>query len=144
MYQRGDDPTYCLDTLCLEWSGIGKGDYRETPAEIKMPDGTFTADFATRAMRSMPGSGADGDAFPRRYGGADDCETLLITMLDESNQRNADCSYYTVYPQADVIARRAVLENGNEAPLTIRRLLSMMVDLPNDRLPTDHARRWLD
>ena len=23
-----DDPTYCLDNLPLEWSGIGKGDFR--------------------------------------------------------------------------------------------------------------------
>ena len=35
------DPSYCLDTLCLEWSGVGKGDFRESPCEVKMPDGSF-------------------------------------------------------------------------------------------------------
>ncbi|MBN2851597.1 MAG: alpha-galactosidase, partial [Clostridia bacterium] len=39
------DSLYCLDHLCLEWSGIGKGDYRHSPCEVKMPDGSFTTDF---------------------------------------------------------------------------------------------------
>ena len=39
------DQNYCLDNMCLEWSGIGRGDYRHSPAELKMPDGTFTCDF---------------------------------------------------------------------------------------------------
>ncbi|MCL2271071.1 MAG: alpha-galactosidase, partial [Treponema sp.] len=43
-YDR-EDPLYCLDTMCLEWSGIGKGDYRFSPAEIKMPDEGFVVDF---------------------------------------------------------------------------------------------------
>ena len=47
------DSAYSLDTLCLEWSGIGKGDFRETPAEIKMPDGTFTVDFCYICLRFM-------------------------------------------------------------------------------------------
>ena len=39
------DPSYCLDNICLEWSAPGKGDYRNSPCEIKMPDGSFVADF---------------------------------------------------------------------------------------------------
>ena len=40
MYDPSDD-NYCLDNLCLEWSGVGRGDYRQTPIELKMPDGSF-------------------------------------------------------------------------------------------------------
>ena len=39
------DTNYCLDNLCLEWSGVGRGDYRHSPCEIKMPDETFVCDF---------------------------------------------------------------------------------------------------
>ena len=44
MYDTADD-NYCLDNLCLEWSGVGRGDYRQTPVEAKMPDGSFSSDF---------------------------------------------------------------------------------------------------
>lgn len=44
MYDESDD-CYCLDNLCLEWSGVGRGDYRQTPIEAKMPDGSFSSDF---------------------------------------------------------------------------------------------------
>ena len=36
VYGKGD-PLYSLDTLCLEWSDNGRGDYRQSPAELKMP-----------------------------------------------------------------------------------------------------------
>ena len=49
------DPTYCLDNICLEWSGIGRGDYRRSPSEIKMPDGTFTCDFVYKSHRILKG-----------------------------------------------------------------------------------------
>jgi alpha-galactosidase len=124
------DPTYCLDTLCLEWSGIGKGDYRETPAELKMPDGTFTADFRYQSHTVHAGAEAM-EGMPAAQGDEADCDTLLLTLLDESNAVTLTL-IYTVYPKTDMIARRAVLHNGNEAPLTIRRLLSLMVDMPND------------
>ena len=53
-YAQGDN-LYSLDALCLEWSGIGKGDYRNPPAEIQMPDGTFTADFRYQSHRVAEG-----------------------------------------------------------------------------------------
>jgi len=128
-YDPGDE-TYCLDTLCLEWSGIGKGDYRETPAEIKMPDGTFTADFVYQSY-TVTGGSLSMETLPNAYGGADDCETLEITLRDISNDVTL-LLYYTVYAKTNVITRRAVLRNGEKAPLTIRKLLSLCVDLPDD------------
>lgn len=124
------DATYCLDTLCLEWSGIGKGDYRNTPAEIQMPDGTFTADFVYQSHRVMAGCEAM-RTLPSAYGEAAACETLEMTLRDESNQVTL-LLYYTVYRDVNVITRRAVLQNGHAQPLSIRRLLSMSLDMPND------------
>ena len=60
----------------------------------------------------------------------DECQTLELTLEDECN----DCRlilYYTVYERTNVITRRAVLENCNDKPLVIRRLMSMMVDIPD-------------
>jgi len=83
LYDESDN-TYCLDTMCLEWSGVGKGDYRNMPAEIKMPDGTFTADFVYQSHRVIAGC-VSMETLPSAYGGDGDCETLEITLRDESN-----------------------------------------------------------
>ena len=123
------DPAYSLDKLCLEWSGIGRGDYRHAPAELKMPDGTFVCDFLYQSHDIRKGP-VPMEGLPSAYGDEGDCETLAITLMDASNQAELTL-YYTVYEHTDVITRRAVLTNHNENPLTIRRLMSMMVDLPN-------------
>jgi len=125
----GDD-MYSLDVLCLEWSGIGKGDYRNAPAEIKMPDGTFTADFVYQSYRINTGS-MGMDTLPSAYSGESNCETLEITTRDESNNVTL-LLYYTVFADTNVITRRAVLKNGNKKPLTIRKIMSMSVDIPDD------------
>ncbi len=126
-YDKGD-PTYCLDALCLEWSGIGKGDYRDTPAEIKMPDGAYTADFRYRSHAVIDGC-VPMETLPTAEG--ENAQTLVVTLFDETNQVFLDL-YYSVFADADVITRRAVLRNENEKPLLIRRLLSFMLDMPND------------
>ncbi len=123
------DPNYCLDNLCLEWSGIGRGDYRHSPAELKMPDGSFSCDFIYRSHRIFAGT-APMETLPSSYGNPEDCDTLEIILEDVSNRAEL-ILYYTAYEKADVISRRAVLKNKNQKPLVIRRLMSMMVDIPN-------------
>ena len=119
------DPLYCLDDQCLEWSGIGRGDYRHSPAEIRMPDGTFTSDFVYQTHEVMDGC-APMDALPTARGGA---QTLVVTLADMTGVVLK--LYYTLFEDSDVIARRCVLENNSESPLTIRRLMSLMLDVPN-------------
>jgi alpha-galactosidase len=123
------DPAYCLDNMCLEWSGIGRGDFRHSPAELKMPDGTFTCDFIYRSYRILPGP-IPMETLPSSYGDEGDCQTLELTLEDESNDVVL-LLYYSVYENTDVITRRAVLANNNRSPLVIRRLMSMMLDIPN-------------
>ena len=59
------DPLYVLDNIPLEWSGDGYGDYRFSPAELRMPDGGFSHDFiyigheisdGTVPMEGLPGA----------------------------------------------------------------------------------------
>ncbi|MCL2764985.1 MAG: alpha-galactosidase [Treponema sp.] len=130
-----DDPLYCLDTMCLEWSGIGKGDYRLSPAEIKMPSGSFTSDFIYEShdvkkgcipMKESPGL----SALPSSCGDENECASLAVRMRDKT------CDVfltliYTVYKKANIITRRVELENKEDTPLVIRRLLSMSLDMPN-------------
>lgn len=128
LYDRSD-PTYCLDTLCLEWSGIGRGDYRTPAAEIRMPDGTFTSDFQYVSHRITAGA-IRPNTLPAAFGTQAECETLELLLRDASTGVEL-LLYYTVYADCGVITRRAVLCNRSERPCTIRRIASLSVDLPN-------------
>ncbi|MBN2878360.1 MAG: alpha-galactosidase [Clostridia bacterium] len=123
------DPTYSLDAICLEYSGIGTGDYRHSPIEIKMPDTTFVSDFVYKSHRIFTGH-MEMKTLPSAYGKDTECKTLEITLEDESNSVEM-LMYYTVYEESNVITRRAVLKNNNEKSLVIRRIMSMMLDMPN-------------
>ena len=128
IYDESDD-LYCLDNMCLEWSGIGKGDYRHSPTEIKMPDGSYTSDFIYQSHTIEKGH-TTMNILPSSYGEKEDCDTLKITLKDLSNNVML-IMIYTVYNQTDVITRRVVIENHHDKSLDIRRLMSMMIDLPN-------------
>lgn len=122
-------PLYVLDNLCLEWSGIGRGDYRHSPVEARMPDGSFVSDFVYQSHQILPGA-AQMEGLPAAYGEDTEAETLELTLRDASNQVSL-LLYYTVFSACDVICRRAALVNENRQPLVLRRMMSMMVDLPD-------------
>lgn len=137
------DLNYSLDILPLEWSGNGYGDYRYSPAEIMMPDGSYATDFIYKGyqvfagavpMGSLPSAYDEAARHHHLLGGAKaaGCQTLKITLADPTGVE-LDL-YYTVYASTNVIARRVVLRNGGNSPLVIRRLLSGMVDLPGHGL----------
>ncbi len=130
IYDQSDD-LYCLDTQCLEWSDIGQGDFRFSPTEIKMPDGSFVSDFIYKSHRVCDGN-IKPQTLPSAYGNESDCMTLEMTLEDASNQMTLTL-FYTVYEKTDVITRRAAFTNHNPegSKAVIHRALSMMVDLPN-------------
>jgi alpha-galactosidase len=127
-YDR-EDPLYCLDTMCLEWSGIGKGDYRYSPTEIKMPDGGFVSDFVYthHCIKAGP---IPMEALPTAQGTENECMSLELNLRDTACEVFVTM-VYTVYEATNVITRRIVLKNSDKCPLLIRRLLSMSLDIPN-------------
>lgn len=126
-YDKSDE-LYCLDNMCLEWSDNGRGDYRMSPTELKMPDGTLISDFVYQSHSIEEGS-VPITTLPSAYDGN---QTLILQLKDTTCDVILSL-YYTVYEKADVITRRGVLRNLSDAPLTIRRFMSMMVDLPPEK-----------
>lgn len=125
VYDEADE-IYSLDQMYLEWSDNGRGDYRQSPTELKMPDGTFVSDFVYASHEIREGS-VPMETLPTAYGGD---QTLVVTLRDTTVDATLTL-YYTVFAQANVITRRAVLSNESPEPLVIRRMMSMMVDLPD-------------
>ena len=128
MYDSSDDD-YCLDNLCLEWSGVGRGDYRQTPIEAKMPDGSFSSDFLYTGYEIINGC-VPMQSLPTAYDDEKTAQTLIVYMSERNHAAELEL-HYTVFPKANVITRRCVLKNRAERNISLRRIMSMSVDIPD-------------
>lgn len=128
MYDESDD-CYCLDNLCLEWSGVGRGDYRQTPIEAKMPDGSFSSDFLYDSHEIVRGC-LPMHSLPAAYDDENAAQTLIIHMRERDRAVTLEL-YYTVFPASNVISRRCVIENNCESDISLRRIMSMSLDMPD-------------
>ncbi|MBN2875232.1 MAG: alpha-galactosidase, partial [Spirochaetales bacterium] len=116
-----------LDDQCLEYSGLGKGDFREPAVELVFADGSRTTDFRYASHASYAGRpGIDG--LPAATGGEEDVQTTVVSLRDADKNLTLEL-YYCVYPAYDVITRFAMLRNDGAEALRIRRLMSAQLDL---------------
>ena len=113
-----DDSTTCLDDKALEWSGCGRGDYRESPLELA----GVSSDFRFSGAEILEGSALMECGLPQAHG---DCRTLALTLEQPGARLTL---YYTAFETA--LTRRAVLENTGEIPLAVNKLMSFCMDLP--------------
>lgn len=124
---------YNLDLHTLEYSGIGKGDYRHTPLEVKMPDGSFVTDFVYSGYKIVNDAPDD---LPCAYGSS---ETLVITLTDKKYSGVSLELCYTVFEDCDCVCRFVRIRNDGEQ-IIIRKIMSLMLDLP----PCDYELVTLD
>ena len=130
LYDATKDDTYCLDNLPLEWSGVGCGDYRQTPIEVKLADGTYRTDFLFDSYEIVSGC-VEMQSLPSAYDETTTSETLIVTLLDQVANLKL-LLYFTVFPATDVISRRSVLINTGADAVSIRRIMSLQLDLENE------------
>lgn len=109
----------CLDVLPWEWSGAGRGDFRESP--ICLEEGP--TDFCYAAHRIHRGIAPMTTGLPQARGEA---ETLEITLRQTDGLELT--LYWTLF--GGVLTRRAVLKNGTAAPVHVTKLMSFCLDLP--------------
>lgn len=119
-------PGICLDTCLLEYSGIGKGDYRHSPLECILPDGTFVTDFVYEYFTVSEEAFSSHCGLPFAHGKA---ETLSVRLKDSLHKLYLTL-HYTVFEGCDVIARNAELYNDTKGTVAIRKMMSFMADFP--------------
>ena len=128
---REGDLTTCQDVLALEWSGSGRGDYRESPLERM---GT-SSDFRFDSFRILEGSEKMACGLPQAHGAA---ETLEVTL----KQTGAELKlYYTAFPTA--IVRRTVLTNTADMSMGLNKLMSFCLDLPGNFTMRSFNGSWI-
>ena len=124
----GKEIGYSTETLPLEYSGIGKGDFRHAPIELIMPDGSFVTDFVYAGHSVTEGAFAPAQSdLPFASGKG---ETLSVIFKDKKYEGVELVLHYTVFAESNVIARCAELVNGGEGDIFIRKLMSFMIDMP--------------
>ena len=125
-YKR-DHIGYSLDTTPLEYSGIGKGDFRHSPMELIMPDGSFVTDFVYAGHSITDGAFCCKESgLPYATGEA---QTLNVTLKDKKYEGVTLTLHYTVFEDCNVIARCVTLSNGGKGDVYIRKLMSFMFDM---------------
>lgn len=125
------DTESCMDAMALEWSGSGRGDYRESPLEI---DGEST-DLRYVNYRIVDGSVPFVCSLPQAHG---QCQTLELT-LEQKNLRVR--LYYSLFPTA--LTRRTVIENIGQETVTIGKCMSFCIDLPGAFDFTSFGGGWI-
>ena len=122
---KAEGDGFYLERNLLEYSGIGRGDYRHSPIELLMPDGTFVCDFAYDSHEILD-SAYETATLPTAYGEA---QTLKLVLKDKKFADIKLILNYVVFEECNVICRNVELVNENENPLYIRKLMSFMMDL---------------
>ena len=128
---NSEDTASSLDVLALEWSGSGRGDYRESPVEM---DGKST-DFRYEGYEILAGGAPMSCGLPQAHGAL---ETLKLTL----SQKNAKLHlYYTAFPTA--LVRRTVLENVSGESIRLNKLMSWSMDIPGSYVMSTFNGGWI-
>ena len=130
------DSASCLDATPLEWSGSGRGDYRESPVELEGENGPIPTEFRYVSHQIFSGI-VPTKGLPQAQGGE---ETLEVSLEQVGGGLELKL-YWTVFPT--VLTRRAVLKNTGEAPVYIRKLMSYSTDLPGRYDMTTFDGGWI-
>lgn len=123
-----DDRTYSLDTLPLEASFAGAGDYREPMLAIRWANGARSADFRFESYHIEKGSYTL-PGLPALYDTEDEkAETLAVVLREVSGNARLTL-LYSVFENQDLLTRAALVQNTGSEPFRLERMLSMSVDL---------------
>ncbi len=120
----------CLDDRRLEFSGWGKGDYREPMVALRYADGNETLDYLyeeDEILEDFPLGEADTE-LPFAYVEGGKTPTLCITLLHKEYGTRIRL-YYRIFEEADVITRVTEIANDSSEALVVKRAYSAQLDL---------------
>ena len=129
IYEAESKREYSLDTMPLEYSCKGIGDYRIPAAAITHPNGSDVLDLRFDGYEIKKGKyGISG--LPAVYADEDEAETLEIYLKDTSSDIRVILKY-GVLEKKDIITRSAVFCNMGDAPCKITKAFSLCLDIPH-------------
>lgn len=129
IYDAGDDRTYSLDTLPLEYACEGVGDYRITGISAVHQDGSCALDLRYKGYRISKGKyGIKG--LPAVYADENEAETLEIILKDKYSDIEVTLRY-GILPKLDIITRCVSVANNGAHPVILTKAASLCLDIPH-------------
>ena len=120
------DKTYSLDTLPLELSSFGDGDYRITGLHAEDAGGARALRFTFKGAKILPGKYSL-PGLPAVYADETEAETLEVYMADEAAGIGVTL-LYGVLPETDIITRAMIVKNEGKAPVRLLKAASVSLD----------------
>lgn len=128
IYDACNQRNYSLDTMPLEYSSGGIGDFRLSAVSAVHSDGTNALDlryqgyFTKKGKYSILG-------LPSVYANDDESETLEIMLKDITSNITVILKY-GVLENLDIITRSTVILNSGKNPVKLTKAFSMCLDIP--------------
>lgn len=129
IYDAGNDRTYSLDTLPLEYACEGVGDYRVTGAAAVHSDGSCALDLRYKSYRISKGKYSI-KGLPAVYADVSESETLEIVLKDKYSDIEVTLRY-GVLPKLDIITRCVSVANNGTQPVILTKVASLCLDIPH-------------
>lgn len=129
IYDAGNDRTYSLDTLPLEYACDGVGDYRITGVAAVHSDGSCALDLRYKSYRISKGKYSI-KGLPAVYADESESETLEIVLKDKYSDIEVTLRY-GVLPKLDIITRCASAANNTNEPVILTKAASLCLDIPH-------------
>lgn len=123
---RSGDRTYSLDTLPLEYSSNGLGDFRTASMTVCSAFGD-NLDLKYQSHRIYRGK-KDLAGLPSSFGTESQVESLDIELYDALTDTTVVLTY-NLFPESNYLARSSLVKAG-KASLQLEKILSFTLDLP--------------
>jgi alpha-galactosidase len=125
-YEAGTDKTYSLDALPQEFPSQGTGDYRRPLLILRNADGSYGCSLRYVSHEIRDGKyGLRG--LPAVYADEKEAQTLEIHMEDPVTRVQVTL-LYGVLPKFDIITRSAIVINGGEDQIYLKKVQTACLD----------------
>lgn len=131
-----DDPAFSLETTRQEYPVPGKGDFREAAIEVVDSEGRLGNLFAYKGYEVVKGK-PPLTGLPATYAGEEEATTLIVTLEDHQVSARLQLSY-TIFHHLPVITRSVKIENIGAHKLSLTKIMSSSIDLPDSEYKMVH------
>lgn len=136
----GMNRTISADTMYMEYSSFGNGDFRTPAIVVEKKDGTCALDLRYESYEIVGGKyGIDNLPYVYENDIDENAQTLIIHLKDKSMPVEV-ALYYGVFPELDIITRSVRVKNKTDGPIYVKKAASMSFDIPSSNLSLVHFR----
>ncbi|AXY26185.1 alpha-galactosidase [Suicoccus acidiformans] len=131
-YVYEDSYRFTREYQMQEFPVHGTTDYRQPAIIVEQKNGSDISYFEYVTHKIAEGK-ADIPGLPSIYAdSSQECQSLAITLMDPLTRLSVTLNY-TIFKELPVITRSVQLSNQGEENLTITRIMSLSLDIPNDQ-----------